>query len=58
MRPEGAELRAKMLHASSLRPFVRRLEGDYGLAFARVAEGLEREEVHQRELYAQLYVYE
>lgn len=58
MRPEEANMRAKMLHASACRPLVQRLQAEYAVTVARVAEGLELDEVHDKELHAQLYVYE
>ena len=57
MRPEDAPLRGKMLHASSMRPFVASLQAS-GLEIAKVIEGLELHEVNDKELSAQLYVYE
>ena len=57
MRPEDAPLRGKMLHASSMRPFVASLQAS-GLEIAKVIEGLELHEVNDKELNAQLYLYE
>ena len=57
MRPEAAPMRAKMLHASAVRPLVTRLSDEYGVAMSKVVEGLERDELDEAELTNQLYVY-
>ena len=57
VRPEDAPLRQKMVHSSALHPLVRSLQAS-GLAFTKVVDGLERDEVNDSELCKQLYVYE
>ena len=57
-RPEEAPLRAKMLHASSLRPLLGRLRGEYAIEIRKSIEGLEPDEVNEEQLQRELYVYE
>ena len=56
VRPENAPLRSKMLHASSMRPFLGAL-AERGIEVAKGIE-IEPDELTHKELYSQLYVYE
>ena len=57
IRPEGAPLRAKMIHASSMRPLVESVRA-LGVEVSKSIDGLEPEELSEGELAKQLYVYE